>query len=200
MNVDIADLSLRWKQAWGDCPPIGSDLRGSLRDTWVRFHSLPGSKRYADTEDEYAELLHRHQAVIAELIRDQDTDTGADLLVVAASWSGGPEPCPLEAEVSAAMPGACYWTSALTDDSDPSDPMWEHLWVAATRLDDDHLARLLRLVADDIAVDVIVTSAVMAWLYHPYNGGADVIAATAEQRDQLRDRHREWLSRHPSGL
>jgi hypothetical protein len=38
------------------------------------------------------------------------------------------------------------------------------------------------------------------WLYHPYDGGADVIAASSDARDVLRTRFAAWLSSHPSGL
>ncbi|MGW0876594.1 DUF3885 domain-containing protein [Streptomyces sp. NPDC002755] len=31
-------------------------------------------------------------------------------------------------------------------------------------------------------------------------GGADVFLATSEERDRVRDRHADWLSRYPSGL
>lgn len=38
-----------------------------MRDQWVRFHSLPRSKRYADTLSEYQILLDRHNTVLSEL-------------------------------------------------------------------------------------------------------------------------------------
>ncbi|MGW2966627.1 DUF3885 domain-containing protein [Streptomyces mirabilis] len=34
----------------------------------------------------------------------------------------------------------------------------------------------------------------------PYDGGADVILATPAERDRLRGRHTDRLSRHPAGL
>jgi hypothetical protein len=51
-----------------------------------------------------------------------------------------------------------------------------------------------------VTAGIIITTADMSWLYHLYDGGADVIAATAGQRDQLRREHQEWLSAHPTGL
>ena len=66
--VDTAGLTTLWARAWGDCRPVSYELRGCLHDRWVRFHSLPGSKRYADNEEEYAELIRRHLAVLAELL------------------------------------------------------------------------------------------------------------------------------------
>lgn len=48
------------QQRWPDCDPVGHMLRGPYRDVWVRFHGLPGSKRYAEDESEYAVVLERY--------------------------------------------------------------------------------------------------------------------------------------------
>lgn len=98
------------------------------------------------------------------------------------------------------LPAAEHWTSILTDDSVPGEEIWTHLWVSAVRFPGADLSRLLCLAADYATAGVIITTADMSWLYHPYDGGADVIAATAGQRDQLRREHQEWLSAHPAGL
>ncbi|WP_432762322.1 DUF3885 domain-containing protein [Streptomyces sp. NBC_01220] len=34
--------------------------------------------------------------------------------------------------------------------------------------------------------------------HHPYDGGADVFLVAPGERNQMRDRHADWL--HPSGL
>jgi hypothetical protein len=47
-------------------------------------------------------------------------------------------------------------------------------------------AHLLRYVANDHTQDVILAGQDLSWLYHPYDGGADVITASAQQRDILR--------------
>jgi hypothetical protein len=145
--------------------------------------------------------MRRHLTVLGELLLSRDgADGERDLLVLTASWSGGPGPAPRAAELSRALPDAAHWTSILTDDSLPGQETWTHLWVSVTRLHSRELSRLLRLVADYGTAGVIITTAAMGWLYHPYDGGADVIATTAGQRDQLRCAHTDWLSAHPAGL
>jgi hypothetical protein len=47
---------------------------------------------------------------------------------------------------------------------------------------------------------IVITSAALRWLYAPYGGGADVIAETGRQRDELRRQHRDWLSALAPGL
>jgi hypothetical protein len=47
---------------------------------------------------------------------------------------------------------------------------------------------------------VLITDVALRRIPHPYDGGADVILATSDERDRLRSRHEEWLSAHPLGL
>jgi hypothetical protein len=115
--VDTAGLTALWVGAWGDCRPVSYKLRSCLLDRWVRFHSLPGSKRYAGSEEEYAELIRRHLVVLAELLSHEGADQARELVVVTASWSDAPRPAPRAAEVAGALPAAAYWTSVLTDDA-----------------------------------------------------------------------------------
>ena len=165
--MDSAELTARWAKSWGGCRPVSYELRGCLHDRWVRFHSLPRSKRYASSEAEYAEVTHRHLTVLAELVPSGSADRAGGLVVVTASWSGDPRPAPREAELAAVLPAAAYWTSALTDDSVPGEQAWTHLWASAASLHGEELTRLLRLVADDVTDGVIITTDEMDWLYAP---------------------------------
>jgi hypothetical protein len=197
--VDTAELTSRWTAAWGACQPIADERRAWFPDRWVRFHSLPGSQRYATTDDEYTEILRRHLTVLAELVQPAPGSESDEILIITASWSADREPAQREPEVAQLMP-ARHWTSVLTDDSIPSEPAVAHLWVSTAGLASDSLTALLRLAADDVTASVIITTPAMGWLYHPYDGGADVIAPTSQQRDELRQRHAQWLSAHPRGL
>jgi hypothetical protein len=47
---------------------------------------------------------------------------------------------------------------------------------------------------------VIIAPADLAWLYHPYDGGADVITRYKGERDALARRHSDWLPANPAGL
>lgn len=52
------DLSVLWQQQWPGCPPLADTLKHAYRDRWLRFHSLPESKRYPDHDAEYKIVLH----------------------------------------------------------------------------------------------------------------------------------------------
>lgn len=190
------DLVELWLERWPGCRPIGHELRGCAPDRWVRFHSLPESKRYADIEAEYTELLRRHHSVIDEL--HAHTSSTGELIVITAAWSYNDHREPRPAELDAALP-AEPWTDVLGERDDDGES-WTHLFISRSHKDSPDLDRLLRLVADDMTADVIITDPKFTWLYHPYDGGADVIASSQAQRDLLRAAHPGWLSAHPLGL
>jgi hypothetical protein len=50
--VDTGALTKLWHQRWPGCSKMPYELRG-VHDRWVRFHTLPASKRYPETEYEY---------------------------------------------------------------------------------------------------------------------------------------------------
>ncbi|NRQ32554.1 hypothetical protein HII36_11990 [Nonomuraea sp. NN258] len=164
-------------------------LRGRHADRWVRFHSLPGSKRYAGTEDEYEIILDRHRRVL--------TDLGAQerLYVMAVYFEdekGRISPDPRH-------PGAVPWLTIEPDDDSPF-VVPARICVTMISFDRQTLDPLLRAAADEELIDVIIAPLDLRWLYGPYDGGADVIAATSHDRDVLKSRYADWLSSHPSGM
>jgi hypothetical protein len=192
--VDTAALSRLWEERWPGCSKLPYELR-EVRDRWVRFHTLPGAKRYPNTEAEYGIVLSRHNSVLAELI------SGPDLLVVTAGYSDAPEPgdsC-RSPQTEVVHPDARYWTSVSMDD-EPGFDNWMHLYVSRMPWTAGRLDPLLRQVADDVMANVVLADVGLRWLYHPYDGGMDVILSSSGERDVLRDRHRDWLSTHPAGL
>ena len=127
--------------------------------------------------------------------------TGPTVLVATAGYSDAPrprEPC-RSPETLAVHPGAVYWASACIDD-EPGAAIWMHLYVSRLPWSVGCLDQLLRRVADDVIANVLVADADLRWLYHPYDGGMDVVLPSSAERDALKDRHRDWLSAHPGGL
>jgi hypothetical protein len=187
-ETELESLTATWSTRWGGAP-IANEFPHRHAERWVRFHSLPQSKRYAETEDEYGIILTRHHRVLAEL--------GADdgLYVIAGYFEDA------QGRISAARAhhGAVPWMTIQPDERTYFvDPMT--LYVSVTSLERSALDPFLRAVADAEIAYAIIAPPDLRWLYHPYDGGADVIAPTAHDRDVLKDRHADWLSVHPSGL
>lgn len=196
---DVEAFDSEWRSRRPNDRPIGTELRCSASSTWVRFHSLPGSKRYADNQAEYDELHSRHHTLISELSAIAGTSVN-DLRAVTPSFSGSPRPVDRHDALAAAMPSAAYWKTLPQDLSDPEDPCWIHLHLAKTSLHANDLRELLLLVADFGTGEVVLCPPTLEWLYHPYDGGCDVIAPDRAAVELLRTRHADWLSSDPSGL
>lgn len=187
------DLLRRWDERWPACPPIAGALKMAYPDRWVRFHSLPESKRYADSTDEYAIVLNRYNTVLDGLFG------GKDIYVITADGSETSSVSGRSHTGAHLHPGARYWTSVL-EDPDPDALWYWHLYVSEIPWERGCLDELLHAAADEVTVGLLIADTALQRLHHPYDGGADVILATTDERDRLRSRHAEWLSSEPSGL
>lgn len=171
-----------WDRRWPKVHPcLPYRLKIEYPDRWVRLHCLPESKRYPETEHEYEIVLGRYNTVMDELFSGQ-------IFVVTAVYTSSPD-WPGEDEP---------WRTAQLDD-EPGFESFTHLFLAQKEWESRSIDGLLRRVADDVEAGVIITDPDLRWLFHPYDGGMDVIAPTAADRGALRDRHRDWLSKHPEG-
>lgn len=186
-------LHASWQARWPQLVPISHLLRAD-KDRWVRFHSLPGSKRYADTPVEYSTILNRHNTVLEEL--------GArigELNVITLEVAFTPVPRDRHPVLEELLPDAECWTVLSWPHLDPV-LAFGHAYVNRVSWQPGRLDDLLRKVADDELGHVIIGAHDLAWLYAPYDGGADVLLSTSAMRNGLRDRHRQWLSEHASEL
>lgn len=189
-------LTALWERRWPECPPFAHWLRSQYPDRWVRFHSLPESKRYPDDESENGIVLGRHYTVLSEL------DPGAVLLVVTSEWTEGPTTTPQRwPRRSEIAPSAWHWRTLVAQpEEEPEYRSYTQLYAETIAWRPRAIDVLLKTVADDELANVILAPTDLRWLYLPYDGGADVILPTREQRDPLKAQHQEWLSRLPSGL
>jgi hypothetical protein len=179
MPVDVDALTRRWRQSWPQCPPTGHLFRSHLPDRWVRFHTLPAGRRYASTKEQDAMVLDRYNAVLGAL------DASLVYLITVAygagDVAGGTEPIHVGLH-----PGAVRWMN--------------NVYVSLQGFTSGDLDPLLHYVANDRARDVVIADADLQWLYHPYDGGMDVILPSIVQRDLLGARFSQWLSARPDGL
>jgi hypothetical protein len=185
------ELTFHWLSTYGLATPF--DLRHTLHDRWVRFHSLPESKRYAETDDERLIVLRRYNSIIDSL-----AENGESLLLLTTGYSDTSTPVRDDSDLQLFDPSANPWWSIAPTDED--DSTHRHIFVSEWRWERQIFDSLLMLVADDTVADVCIVSVGGNWIFHPYDGGSDVILKTVSERNRLHDRFSEWLSEHPDGL
>ena len=181
-----------WSAAFPGVGPVAHLLKSAFPDPWVRFHSLPLSKRYPDTAAEYDIVLERHHAIIGSLAAP-----GTPVVLLTTEYS------------TSDVPGLYVWGSPPAESADAS-------WWRTVPPDDDaegymhvyaeqvvwHPGRfdpLVRRVADDEVANVMICDPDCRWVVHPYDGGMDVVLSSAADRDRLRSRYAAWLSARPDG-
>jgi hypothetical protein len=184
----------RWHKGYA---PLGHRLRDAGAPNWVRFHSLPGSKRYADDAQEDAVVRARWNTLAGEVLGE-----GLPCWLVSARW---PQPDLEDYKTEDAF-GARYglepaMTFASEDqeaEGSASEP-WTALAAPLT----------WRSGAYDELFDAIAAGSTWGWLwlshrtgavFAPYDGGVDLFPTAADEADRLRRQYAEWLPDHPSRL
>jgi hypothetical protein len=185
-----------WDRWYPECEPVGHLLRQSFKRRWVRFHSLPGSKRYPEDDAEYVEVLRRHNAILGELARPGEAVV---LLTTDYSDSKEPEATRSYPELAALDPNAKLWRTLDGEASGAGIGYWhcstsDHVWEPGT------FDPIVRLVAEDVVANVLMVAADCSWVLHPYDGGMDVIAESEAFKEGLRGKYKGWLSARPDGL
>jgi hypothetical protein len=192
--VEIEDFKDYWARNYPECPPLGWRFKQVYQDRWLRIHSLPASKRYAESEVEYQEVFRRQNTVLAELFEE-----GEEFFLITSAFSLTPERVSSSAEIVKLFPDSRELESVHLGDEDGGE-RYCHLSICKLKWFKDSLNSLLGLVADWREVNVIFVGFKQQRLFYPYDGGADIIVATAEARDELRERFADWLSQHPLGF
>ncbi|WP_327119790.1 hypothetical protein OHB12_14515 [Nocardia sp. NBC_01730] len=164
---------------------MADELKHAYRDRWVRFHGLPGSKRYPGTADEYGIALDRYNTVLDELF------TGQEVYLITCDWSDHPEPDARPDDHARWHPGARYWTSVCQNptETDAEFISYTHLFVSQIPWRHGAVDELLCAVADDATAGVMIAGLCLKRIHHPYDGGADVLLPTTAARDTLMHRH-----------
>jgi hypothetical protein len=186
-----------WNRWFPDCEPVAHLLRDRFPNRWVRFHNLPGSKRYPEDAAEYATVLERHNRVLGNLTRP-----GSVVILLSTDYSDSPEPVLSSDELSALDIQAKHWrTVAMHEvDGDLISPNYWHVFASEREWWPGTFDPIVRQIADDIFRNVMIVAPDCRWLLHPYDGGMDVIAESPADRDRIKADHPEWLSISPGGL
>jgi hypothetical protein len=175
-----------WFRAhFGTSAPVGHCLRVDHQARWLRLHSLPGSKRYAEDDDERSEVRSRAWAAASEVL----PSFSPGWLVVPTY---GEEP-PTIRQLSLNFEQGGRYTHAQLE-----LPILVH--VAQTTWPHDGFEALIDEIARD-ALRLAWFSEASGEVFAPYDGGIDLIVDSPSRAQALRRRFpRDWFSTHASGL
>ncbi|MFZ5478000.1 MAG: DUF3885 domain-containing protein [Myxococcota bacterium] len=182
-----------WDERWPDCRPIGHELKWRVTERWVRFHALPGSKRYPDTAEERAEILRRHGAVLEAL------GAAGSIYLLRAELSSDPSP-EEDPQPTLARFDATWLRTCEEDQGEGEPPLYWHVFARVVAWRPGVLDEALLAVADEKLWNILLTPPDLGWIFYPYDGGADVFLPSRAARNRLSRRFRVWLSPREDGL
>ena len=182
-----------WHSEFGEVAPCGHLLRRHLTAQWVRFHSLPDSKRYAESLDEYAEIQHRHLLIASAIFSADET------LYVFRALNEEPK---LRGKSRHQLAGRQFReaVAAVPNESlglDDEDRMYVRALVSKWK--PDFFEAAIRLLADWKVVGISFVSPSTKNVFCPYDGGMDIFTFSISP-EELRARFAGWLPTTPDGL
>lgn len=185
MNSHKSSLEEEWCRSFGSSLPVGFSCREVLRDRWLRIHSLPGSKRYASTDEERDEILIRQNAVA-------DYVLGNEVPCVLFLTTFGDCKDWREASIDGIIPQ--HFSSHHGEDGDFEFFFIHKKWTAGS------MDELIISVADDISGPILLANLSNGAAYAPYDGGADLFLPSHAEVVRARESFSEWLSEREDGL
>jgi hypothetical protein len=192
MNSD--EFKDYWEAAFPQTPPIGSLLRSRYSNRWLRIHTLPNSKRYPESEQEYQEVLRRHNEVLDTILL-----TGQPFVLLATSYSHRKQPAKLQPIYMQHSFRYCLTIALQQMGQGSSTPYW-HIWFTQLTWHSRTLDLLLRDVASNDVANILISNPQRDVVYHPYDGGGDIIAKDDSEQNAFKVKFAAYLSSHPEGL
>jgi hypothetical protein len=168
-----------WNTLYPQTPPIAYLFKQRLANRWARIHSLPKSKRYAETKEERAEILRRQNTIIHQLI-GKDTE-----IRVVSLWMNDDNPLFTMRQmdrlgmIALAEHETEYDLYTYVTDWEPPDDI------------------LLTMIADDAMRAFLIGP---DCLIAPYDGGMDVILKDPYTTWEFKRKYKDWLSPREDGL
>jgi len=181
-----------WTSKFPEAIPFGHELKDVYPNRWFRIHSLPGSKRYADTEEEYQIMLERQNALIKDIIGE-----GEEVVFVVTLYdddiaSGN------YAEISE-FDEFQQVGLILLQEEEYYEATSASIYAEETIWESNKRNQILKAIADD-KIRIMVVSSRKNRIVYPYDGGVDLILESEKVRDNYKMKYKKWLSSHPEGL
>lgn len=196
-SIGVNDFAAFWRAIYPEAWPIGYLLRSAGVEHWVRFHSLPLSKRYPETDEERALLLGRQNELAVAVLSE-----GSTCWLVQSCWVT-PEGYTEHADEAEAFRETREYPlqQAFTFCEDDDEPVsvWNVMATSTSWKRGAFDATLLR-IADWQAAPTLWVSAKDGAVFAPYDGGVDLFLPAAAKVDELRSTYADWLPPTPDGL
>jgi hypothetical protein len=169
-----------WNRDYPETPPINYHFKRLLPKRWIRIHSLPISKRYAEDAADWAILLARQNAVIDYLLPPNQA--------IQWVWNWLPPDSHIHTSFDLVRLGILR---AKDDEAEFESWLLKDNWQSGT------CDIFLTLIADDSMRAFIIAP---DCLISPYDGGVDVILKDPHTAHAFKRHFAQWVSPREDGL
>ncbi len=169
-----------WTKNYPNSLPINYLFKLNFAERWLRIHNLPNSKRYADTDEEWAILYHRHNTIFDELL---------------------PKNCPIDVVINYIKEDnplfKQYNFKNIGAFVDKENETVFQSFSFKTIWNTNVLNDLLKQIAnDEIRAFIIAEGHIVS----PYDGGIDLIFSHDFPTEKFKKKYEKWLSKRADGL
>ncbi|MBI2722170.1 MAG: hypothetical protein HYX39_08340 [Bacteroidetes bacterium] len=182
-----------WLLTYPDSVPLPHLFRHFWPEQWFRIHSLPQSKRYAETQEEWEILLERQNTIISDLLAN-----APEVFIITGS-EDAEEP---DNESSLKNYKFINLPSIDLHKIYPNEYEKGELFTpsfTAQQWKINQFNDLLKNVAED-KLRAFFLSVDNQCLIAPYDGGVDIILKDAQTKERFKLKYKDWLSERPDGL
>ncbi len=178
-----------WETEYPEAYPINHELKWIYKDRWFRIHSLPKSKRYAESNAEYQTIFNRQNKIISDLIGEENAIIISFGLYADDNTNNNYKELTdfkkfkkvRTIDLHKIRPEE-YGTGMYFDLYIKND-----FWKSGTKNE------ILRAIADDEIRAMFICPS-RKCIIAPYDGGIDIIVKSTEKRDELKNKYKDWLS------
>jgi len=184
-----------WNKEYPESFPINYELKWNYPDRWFRIHSLPESKRYPDSADEYKILLDRQNQLINDLLGED-----SEVVITFGLYTND-----LTNDNYREMTAFGKFLQVLTIDlhegrpEEYEDEMYLDIYMNCEKWENEDRDEILKAIAYD-EIRAMFVSPSKKCVIAPYDGGVDVIVDSMEKRDSLKVKYKDWLSDREDGM
>lgn len=175
-----------WHHFHNGSHPAGHAVKFTEYEKWIRFHSLPSSKRYAENDMETECLLSRQNTLAREVLGEKSTCWMATSVIAESEKE-------LSKHVIETLCLNYKLSKSFSYFPDPDEEDLFDVYAAKVVWETGKFDDVLKAIADD-QVRVLWMSATSGAIFAPYDGGVDLILPEIAELKRMALAHSDWLS------
>lgn len=182
-----------WKKNFKETIPLNFTFRTAYPKRWLRIHSLPNSKRYAENETELKIILDRQNLVISDFFSENE-----EIYIFKSEfYVENTENFNLHNELNFEEVDIINLNEHFIDEYDAGDRLSVQVSQAKWKI--NCFNNLLEDIANDVSL-IFFVSIKNPVIFAPYDGGMDIIYQNEDQRNYFKEKYKNYLPARSDGL